>query len=482
MDSSHFNVLVVDDDTVTRHLLRGMLQADGFSVTVAKSGEEAISILETAAFPIIISDIRMEDLDGFQFLARLKKNESKALVILITGYGSLEGAMGAIQEGAFDYLSKPVRAEELKAVMRRATEHWQWTHHRVSEKDSKVIKPLEKHQGLIGRSSKMVQVYKMIAKASFSGSNVLIAGESGTGKELVARAIHNNSPLRDKPFVTVNCGALADTLLESELFGHVRGAFTGAVAAKRGLFEEADGGTIFLDEIGDISPALQIKLLRVLQEGEFKPVGSNDSKRVKTRVIAATHRNLQDLVKAGKFREDLFYRLKILLVELPPLRDRMEDVGAMVEHFIATFATRMNKEVVGASDEAMTKLLSYSWPGNIRELEHAVERAVAVTNTGVIHAEDLNLKESLTQEAAASGEPATVIRTAHEEITKSLEEMERSHIMNVLQSVAFNKSKAAMILGIDRATLYRKAQRYGIELGERQGLNKGQKIQQRAEA
>lgn len=475
MESRISSVLVVDDDTVTRHLLKGMLQAEGFTVAIAKSVAEAIPLVRSEQYPIVISDIQMEGGNGFELLSHVKGLPVPPLVVLITGYGSLEGAMGAISEGAFDYLSKPIRPEELDAVMRRAISHLQWAQNASRER---AVTPTEKTQGLIGRSGKMVQVYKMIAKASISGSNVLIAGESGTGKELVARAIHNNSALRTKPFITVNCSALADTLLESELFGHVRGAFTGAVAAKRGLFEEADGGTLFLDEIGDISPALQVKLLRVLQEGEFKPVGSNEIRRVKTRVIAATHRNLDEMVKEGKFREDLYYRLKILTVELPPLRSRMEDVPALVEHFVATFANRMQKAVVGLSDEAMVRLKGYPWPGNIRELEHAIERAVAVTNTSVIHAEDLSLQENAfpteAEPAVGSAAPSPEAE-AHDQ---SLEEMERQHILKTLQSVAFNKSKAAMILGIDRATLYRKAQRYGIALVERTGS----KVGKRAEA
>lgn len=456
MKSTFLNILVVDDDTVTRHLLKGMLQAEGYIVTVAKSGKDALAFLEKEQFPIIISDIQMDDLDGFQLLSHLKKMEHPSLVILITGYGSLEGAMEAIQEGAFDYLSKPVKPEELQSVMKRAVTHLEWSRR---EPIFPAARP-EQGKGLIGRSPKMVRVYKMIAKASLSGSNVLIMGESGTGKELVARAIHSNSPLREQPFVTVNCSALADTLLESELFGHVRGAFTGAINAKRGLFEEADGGTIFLDEIGDISPSLQVKLLRVLQEGEFKPVGSNETKSVKTRVIAATHRNLEEMVAQKKFREDLLYRLKVLLVELPPLRERRDDLAPLIEHFIAKFAAKMNKEVVGLADDATRKLRAYDWPGNVRELEHCIERAVAVTNTTIIHSEDLSLHDS-----AGDG----VGHDYSGDRPRSLEDMERQHIIDTLQAVDFNKSKAAMALGIDRATLYRKAQRYGIDLAERGG-------------
>ena len=456
MNSTISSALIVDDDAVTRHLLKGLLQSEGYEVVTATSGEEAMAQIERREFPIIISDIQMDGLNGLTLLSHLKQKNVRSIVILITGYGSLEGAMEAIQVGAFDYLSKPVRPEELKIVMRRALSHWHWT---TGPKD-KVVTPLtlEPSKGLIGRSPKMVEVYKMIAKASISGSNVLIVGESGTGKELVARAIHSNSGLKHNRFVTVNCSALTDTLLESELFGHVKGSFTGAIANKQGLFEEADKGTIFLDEIGDISPALQVKLLRVLQEGEFKPVGSNEVKRVTTRVIAATHRNLEERVSQGLFREDLLYRLKILLIELPPLRDRLEDISHLISHFVALFSKRMRKPVVGVSDAAMRKLKSYHWPGNIRELEHAIERAVAFTNTSLIHAEDLHLRTIKAENESLDDQP---------ESGRSLEDLERKHIIETLESVSFNKSKAALALGIDRATLYRKAQRYGIDLVER---------------
>jgi transcriptional regulator with PAS, ATPase and Fis domain len=292
-----------------------------------------------------------------------------------------------------------------------------------------------------------------------SSSTVLVTGESGTGKELVARAIHDNSPRRGKRFIAVNCGALSENLLESELFGHIKGAFTGAIADKRGLFEEANGGTLFLDEIGDITPSLQIRLLRVLQESELKPVGSLESKKVNVRVIVATHRDLETLVKTGKFREDLYYRLRVISIELPPLRDRMEDLPHLVEHFLARYAEKNKKTVSHISEEAMNLLKNYSWPGNIRELEHAIERAVAMTNTSVLFPEDFpaEILRGSGQTAPDAGGEGGAQRT-------SLEDLEKTHIIKVLQDVHFNKSKASEILGIDRATLYRKAQRYGIDL------------------
>lgn len=448
------SVLVVDDDAVTRHLLKCLLSSEGLDVTVAKSGNEALDLLSKKEFPLIITDIQMDELDGLTLLSHLKEDHKNSVVIMITGFGSLEGAMEAIQEGAFDYLSKPIRPEELKSIVRRALAHSEWQKKAIPSAPPQ--KGQETHRTLLGRSPVMVQVYKMIAKASLTMSNVLITGESGTGKELVARAIHNNSKVKMGPFVAVNCSALTDSLLESELFGHVKGAFTGAVASKPGLFEEANGGTLFLDEIGDISPAMQVKLLRVLQEGEFKPVGSNEVRRVTTRVIAATHRNLNDLVDREQFREDLLYRLQVLLVEIPPLRTRMEDLSDLITYFIHNFSRKMNKSVNGLSEDAAMRLKNYHWPGNIRELEHTIERAVAVANSGMLHPEDF----VLTQSGTGSENNALTA-------SKSLDDIEKEHILSTLTMVGFNKSRAALSLGIDRATLYRKAQKYGIELSDR---------------
>jgi transcriptional regulator with PAS, ATPase and Fis domain len=306
---------------------------------------------------------------------------------------------------------------------------------------------------LIGKSPMIVEVYKNLARAALSASSVLITGESGTGKELVARAIHDHGSRKDKRFLAINCGALTDTLLESELFGHVRGAFTGAVGEKRGLLEEVSGGTLFLDEIGDISPSLQVKLLRVLQDGEFKPVGSNEIRKTDLRVIAATHRNLEEMIKLGKFRDDLYYRLKVIEIALPPLRERPEDLPELVNHFVAHYSNANGKKISHVSEEAMALLAGHSWPGNVRELEHSIERAVAMSGSSVLFPEDFS---GMTPKIAAG----PVVETKQ----SSLEEMEKEHILRVLKETNYNKSRASALLGIDRATLYRKAQRYGIEL------------------
>lgn len=451
-------ILVVDDDEVTRKLLKEVLEKEGYAIQLAESGEEAVHLLKKGRFPLVLTDIRMMELDGMAVLREAKASRFQSVVILMTGFGSMEGAIEAIQEGAFDYVSKPFKMDHLRWVVSRAYKHWESLQ---ESKGTTVAPQFEVNtKSLIGKSPKIVEVYKTLARAALSSSTVLVIGESGTGKELVARAIHNNSQRRAKAFIGVNCGALADNLLESELFGHVKGAFTGASMDKKGLFEDASGGTLFLDEIGDITPALQIKLLRVLQENEIKPVGSTETRKVNVRLIAATHRELDTLVKTGKFREDLYYRLRVIAIELPPLRERMEDLSELVEHFLAKYADKNKKRVSHVADEAMTLLKTYPWPGNIRELEHAVERAVAMTNTSVLFPEDFPAEISRNQNALLSQADSGVSGSTK----TSLEEMEKIHIMKVLTQVNYNKSKASEILGIDRATLYRKAQKYGIDL------------------
>jgi DNA-binding NtrC family response regulator len=458
-------ILVVDDHEVTRKLLKEVLEKQGYGIQLAASGEEAVRIIQRETFPVVISDIRMVELDGMGVLREVKRTGSGSAVILMTGFGSMEGAIEAIQEGAFDYVSKPFKMDELRLVVARAVKHWESLH---SARESGSLEKLDvASRGVIGKSPKIVEVFKVLARAALSTSTVLVMGESGTGKELVARAIHDNSPRRKKRFVAVNCGALAENLLESELFGHVRGSFTGAIADKAGLFEEANGGTLFLDEIGDITPALQIKMLRVLQENEIKRVGSNESSKVDVRVIAATHHDLEAMVKDGRFREDLYYRLKVISIELPPLRERMEDLSELIHSFLAKYAEKNKKLVSHVSEEAMALLRGYSWPGNIRELEHAIERAVAMTNSQVLFPEDFPPEISRrhsTENSVTALPAADFVSGAIPSSSSSLEEMEKNHILKVLQDVNYNKSKASDILGIDRATLYRKAQRYGIDL------------------
>jgi DNA-binding NtrC family response regulator len=447
------HLLVVDDDKVTRELLREVFEGEGYRVRLAPSGEEALAMMEKERPSLVLSDIKMLGIDGLELLGRIRKRYPDSLVILMTGFGNLDGAVRAIQEGAFDYISKPFKIQELKALVARAQKQWK----SLREQGRPQVVPVQPpRRTLIGHSPMIVDVYKNLARAAMSASSVLITGESGTGKELVARAIHEHGARKDKKLVAINCGALTDTLLESELFGHAKGAFTGAVAEKRGLLEEADGGTLFLDEIGDISPSLQVKLLRVLQDGEFKPVGSNETKTVDLRVVAATHRNLEEMIRAGKFRDDLYYRLKVIEIRLPPLRERLEDLPELVGHFVAHYSDANGKRISHVSPEAMELLSKYAWPGNVRELEHSIERAVAMSGSSVLFPEDFAALAP--KEARAAPAPAGEPRHS------SLEEMEKEHILRVLRETNYNKSKASALLGIDRATLYRKAQRYGIEL------------------
>jgi DNA-binding NtrC family response regulator len=410
-------ILIVDDDEVMRTLLREVLEKSGYAVQLAASGEAAIKLLRTSSFPVVVSDIRMLELDGMAVLREAKKSSAATAVILMTGFGSMEGAIEAVREGAFDYISKPFKMDDLKAVVQRAAKHWESLSIRSAGQVPRRLDVAAK--GLIGKSPRIVDVYKTLARAALSTSTVLISGENGTGKELVAHAIHENGPRRGKKFITVDCATLDESFPDDS-------------------FREADGGTVFLDEVGDIAAALQVKLLRVLQEERFE-----------ARVMAATHRDLAALVHAGKFREDLYYRLNVISIELPSLRERMEDLPDLVGHFLAYYAEKNHKPVSHVSDEAMALLRGYSWPGNVRELEHAIERAVAMASSNVLFSEDFSNVSNGSCDVAANA---------------SLEELERAHIVRVLSEVHYNKSKASEVLGIDRATLYRKAQRYGIDL------------------
>jgi len=450
-------ILVVDDDQVSLNMLQEFLQKNHFEVYLAQNADQAMQQVRAHHIPLVLSDIKMEESDGLSLLGDLKAKYPKIVMIMMTGFGSMEGAIEAIQKGAFDYISKPFDLIKMLSLVNKAVKHVQ-SLGQVEVPADEVM--LDAPKALIGSSPKMVEVYKTIARATLSTSTVLIRGESGTGKELVSRAVHQNSDRKNKKFVAVNCGALTETLLESELFGHVKGAFTGAQGDKKGLFEEANGGTLFLDEIGDITTGLQVKLLRVLQEGEIKPVGSNTQVKVNVRIVAATHRNLDEMVDQGKFREDLFYRLKVIEVEIPPLRERKEDISELANVFLKKYSSKLHKKVNEISKEGLQSLLNYAWPGNVRELEHQIERAVALTSSSVLTADDFNFTQpGITDKSALS--KVAISGTGEQ---RSLEEMEKSHILSVLKQVDYNKSKASEVLGIDRATLYRKAQKYGITL------------------
>lgn len=459
------NILVVDDDQATRDVVKEILEEEGHSVTGADSGEQALEILKTKAFPIVLSDIKMAGLDGMRLLTLVKEHCPSAVVILMTAFGNVETTVEAIRNGAFDYVSKPFRVAHLKTIVSRAVQHAET----LAKFDSQapIMGAELPARALIGKSPLMIEVYKTVGRAAISESSVVILGESGTGKERIARMIHENSRRKDGNFIPVNCAALTESLLESELFGHVKGAFTGATFQKRGLFEEAGGGTLFLDEVGDMPPSLQVKLLRTLQDGEIKPVGSHEVKRVDVRIIAATHKDIDALVKNGQFRDDLYYRLRVISITVPPLRDRSGDIPELVNHFVLKHARKSEKNISNVSEEAMRCLMAYSWPGNIRELEHAIERAIALASTSILFPEDFPPEIS----QKPDGTPSIPLTAEPEHQTaKSLDDIEKQHIVSVLREVGFNKADAARVLGIGRVTLYRKAKRYGIALDSKQAV------------
>jgi DNA-binding NtrC family response regulator len=444
MDKKSAHLLVVDDDPVTVNLLKEVLSKEGYDVATALSGEEAIARGMNSLFDIVITDVRMGDKDGMEVLRSFKKSAPETTVIMITAFGSIETAIEAIRQGAFDYISKPFKLDEIKFTIRRALEQRRL----IQENRFYRQELLDKYQfkNVIGRTPQMFAVYKTIAKVADTKSTVLLYGERGTGKELIARSIHFNSHRNERPFIPVDCASLVETLMESELFGHVRGAFTGALSTKSGLFEEADGGTLFLDEVSNLSLAMQTKLLRFLQEYEIKRVGGMESIKVDVRVIAATNQLLEPLVKNGGFREDLFDRLNVVSIALPSLRERKEDIPLLATHFLQRFSEENHKNISHISPEALEVLSRYSWPGNVRELEHTIERAVILSIHPIILPEDLPQK--ILEEIKGTTLPLP-------EKPLSLKDLEKKYVLKVLEEAKGNKKKASEILGIDRTTLYR---------------------------
>ena len=449
-------ILTVDDDSVTCELLCEVFTREGFSATFANSGEAALAVVARQPPDILLSDIRMKTrLDGLSLLEIVRREYPSVPVVLMTAFGSIETAVRAVKEGAFDYISKPFNIDELVAIVRRALSNGNGKH-LASDLDDE-----ERSSGLIGRTPSMLEIYKMIARVSDSPAAVLITGESGTGKELVARAIHNHGARATEPFVAVNCGALTETLLESELFGHVKGSFTGAIANKRGIFEQAGEGTVFLDEISETSAGLQVKLLRVLQEREVVPVGSTDPIKVRARVIAASNSDLEKLSASGAFRGDLLYRLNVIQLHLPPLRQRREDIHLLVAHFLRKHAPGPTATITLDKD-TMHSLTAYSWPGNVRELENVIERAVTLSQGGVVTTEDLPQRLRLQQSndtPPLSPDDLAGLFTG----LPNLDEIERRYIIHVLDATGNNRKRTAEVLGINRKTLYRMAARFQIE-------------------
>jgi DNA-binding NtrC family response regulator len=456
-------VLVAEDDRVARDLLCEILRGEGFTVDAVDDGAGAIERAAPGRYDLVVSDVRMERSSGLDVLKAFTDKAPGTPVILITAFGDVTGAMEAIQRGAYDYVSKPFNIEELKLTVGRALERRRlMAEHKATPTDNKT-----QIEDIVGKSGKMLEVYKLVARVAPSTATVLVNGESGTGKELVARAIHTHSPRARAAFVPVNCTALTESLLESELFGHARGAFTGAVAAKRGLFEMASGGTLFLDEIGDMGPKMQAQLLRTLQDGEVRPVGGAESIRVDVRLVCATNKDLDEEVKAGRFREDLYFRINVVTVTLPPLRDRGEDIPILVAHVLSKVARRENRPAAAMSAEALRLLSAYDWPGNVRELQNAVERAIALAKGNVILPSDLppEVVGVEAPRAAGSGSGSII------EDRPTLAELERRYIALLLTECGGNKKKAAERLGIDRRTLYRALERNGDDTAEGDGAH-----------
>jgi DNA-binding NtrC family response regulator len=448
-------ILTVDDDAVTCELLCEVFAREGFGAVFANSGEAALAAVAQQPPDLLLSDIRMKTpLDGLSLLEMVRREYPSIPVVLMTAFGSIETAVRAVKEGAFDYISKPFNIDELVAIVRRALANG--TSKQVADLDDE-----ERSSGLIGRTAAMLEIYKMIARVSDSRAAVLITGESGTGKELVARAIHNHGTRSTERFVAVNCGALTETLLESELFGHVKGSFTGAIANKRGIFEQAGEGTVFLDEISETSAALQVKLLRVLQEREVVPVGGTEPIKVGARVIAASNSDLEKLSASGAFRGDLLYRLNVIQLHLPPLRERREDIHLLVAHFLRKHAPAPMQSIA-LDQKSMHALTSYSWPGNVRELENVIERAVTLNQGGVMSVEDLPARIRMQSSHDTPPLSADDLAELFSGLP-NLDEIERRYILYVLEATGNNRKRTAEILGINRKTLYRMAARFEIE-------------------
>jgi len=449
-------VVVIDDDPEMRSMCVDQLKMDGYSVYEFSDGREALAFLnsgktEADQVELILTDLRMPDVDGLSLLRNFRPKHPDVPVILMTAYASVESAVEGLRKGAFDYLTKPFKLAEMSHAVERAILFGRLK--RENKSLAKEVKGKWSLKDIVGKSPALREIFDLIERISSSNTSVLITGESGTGKEVIARAIHQQSTRHDKNFVAVNCTAIPDTLLESELFGYTKGAFTGANADKRGLFEEAEGGTLFLDEIGDMDIALQAKLLRVLQERIIRPVGATQSKPIDVRIVAATHKDLKKAIANGTFREDLYYRLAVIPVVMPALRHRPEDIPLLAQHFLNKYSLMNGGRVHGFSTDALQKLMGLSWNGNVRELENLVERLVVLSKTDLIQAEDIPAGEEGSFENFFGQNVANM---------PSLEELEKRYIALVLERTGSRKEKAAQILGINRRTLYRKEREYGF--------------------
>ena len=455
-------ILVADDEPSMREFLDIMLKKEGYKVSLASNGEEVAKLAENDLFDLVLLDIRMPKLDGLSALKKIKANAPETVVIMITAYASADTAIKAMKEGAYDYITKPFKVEEIKLIIKNALEK------KNLQKENVLLKQAVRdrfHFGnIIGQSPKMVALYDLLEKVSPTKTNILVTGESGTGKELVAKAIHYNSPRKDKPFVTLNCGAIPESLIESELFGHMKGAFTDAIATKKGLFEVADEGTIFLDEISELPLLMQVKLLRVLQDKEFKRVGGTEDIRVDVRIIAATNKELEEAVKEKRFREDLFYRLNVIQIKLPPLRDRREDIQTLANHFLKKYSQELNKNISKISPEALQILLNYEYPGNVRELQNIIERAVALESSPDLTAH--NLSSYLSEQPLLRKGPIDIdIPNEGIDLEKMVEDLERTLLLKALDRTKGIKKKAAELLHINFRSMRYRLEKYGLNHG-----------------
>jgi DNA-binding NtrC family response regulator len=440
-------ILIVDDEPSVRDSLSRWFRDDGYEVGVAEGANDALTRLAERRWDLALLDIRMRGTDGIELQRRMNAVDPELLIIFMTGYASVDTAVAALKQGAYDYLTKPLDPDDVAHLVQKAL-----AHRRTNEENARMKEVIEHHvvhpAQIVGQSAAMKKVFDAIETVAPTDATVLITGESGTGKELVARAIHAGSPRRYHPMVAIHCGALTETLLESELFGHEKGAFTGAQYRKKGKFELAEGGTVFLDEIGDISLKTQTDLLRVLQEREIVRVGGHQTLKVDFRCVAATNKDLEELIRDGKFRPDLYYRLNVFHIVLPPLRERPEDIPTLVDHFVKKYAMAMNRRIHQVSPQAMNAIQRYPWPGNVRELENAVERAMVVGHEPELREEDFALKPSSAQNAPSLE-------------GKTLDEIEKTYILRVLEDCSYNQTRAAEVLDIDRVTLHNKLKKYG---------------------
>ncbi len=454
--NSKYHILVVDDEPLIRESLYEIFRIDGYNAHMAPSAEEALDLMGKQAFDVVITDMKLPRMSGLDLLDRVKERSPDTEVILVTGFGTIETAVEAMKKDAYDYITKPINDNEIKLLITKIVERKEILEENRNLREMIAQSHPSKFCDMIGFSEKMQKVYHIVESVASSNATILITGESGTGKGLVARAIHEKDRHRsNKPFVEVSCGALSETLLESELFGHMKGAFTGAIKDKEGRFEFAKGGTIFLDEIDSFSLSLQVKLLRVLQDGVFERVGDNVTRKTDVRIIVATNRDLPELVKNNEFREDLYYRINVISVHMPPLRERKDDLMLLIDHFVEHYSRINGKKVSGISEEVGRLFNEYNWPGNIRELENAIEGAVIMARTEVINKWDIPNVSKFTSEDVK-------IATDGKSLKEVLEKPERKLIISILNECGWNRNKAAAALGINRTTLYNKMKKYNI--------------------